>query len=128
MPGVDYNVGFDVPVLRTPESDTPLSAEEIAWLDPSALPTASAWGLVVTLLLLTSTILGIPLGAREIDGADVSRVEPEPGFRSGTDITGDLALWQNHQRKVILGRTIPTRGEAEWLATEILKILSPSKS
>jgi hypothetical protein len=77
-------------------------------------------------LVLTSSLLGFPLGTREIDGRGVSRIEPEPGFRSGSDTTWDLALWQTDRKKVVLGRTIPSRREAEWLATEIRKILSPS--
>ncbi len=202
VPGVDYNAGFDVPVFRTPESDTPLTAEEIARLDPSAVPTApapasrigvtrranglevqwpagraprSGWGVVVALLgwtamivimvvlgaptllalffglfdliflfvlvqlwllesrveanreklVVRSSILGFSLGTREVAAGRVARIEAEPGFRSGTDTTWDLVLWLDDQSKIVLGRTIPTRREAEWLATEIRNILSP---
>ena len=201
--GVDYSAGFEVPVFRTAESDTPLGPDELARLDPTAEGTPpgpasgigchrtvgglvvefpagraprAAWAMVWFTLLWTAVIVvmlrlgapvflalifglfdlvlfvgigqvfllrtwvraeagdlvvasalaGVPLGERRVDGRRVTRVGPEPGFRTGTDTWWDLAMWLDDGRKVILGRTIPTRREAEWLAAELRTTLSPA--
>jgi hypothetical protein len=77
-------------------------------------------------LVVASALAGVPLGERRVDGRRVTRVGPEPGFRTGTDTWWDLAMWLDDGRKVILGRTIPTRREAEWLAAELRTTLSPA--
>ncbi len=40
VPGIDYSATFEVPVFRTVESDTPLTAEELAALE------GGRWGAV----------------------------------------------------------------------------------
>ena len=84
VPGVDYNVGFDVPVFRTPESDTPLSAEEIARLDPSALPTAP----------VPESRIGVTRRATDLE----LRFPPGRAPRAAGGLVAALLIWTGRDR------------------------------
>jgi hypothetical protein len=70
-------------------------------------------------LTLSRSLAGIPLADVQLDRSAIAKLEPEFGFRSGSNTTWDLALWRPDNRKVILGRSIRSRREADWLAARL---------